>query len=122
MISQPGRFWPLTPQSRTQDLRVEALLVLPDLGRVAVRADVGGVHVDHRDLAGLVEPGLLLLLLQELVGEQRCGTAVRNKDRVLFPVSESDFIINEQQTDLQPCSYRPRPSETSRKLSDPRTE
>lgn len=65
---------PLTPESRTEDLRVEALLVLSDLGRVAVRSDVGRVHVDHGDLPGLVEPRLLLLLFQELVGKQRCGT------------------------------------------------
>lgn len=65
---------PLTPESRTEDLRVEALLVLSNLGRVAVRSDVGRVHVDHGDLPGLVEPRLLLLLFQELISKQRCGT------------------------------------------------
>lgn len=61
----------LTPQSRAQDFGVEALLVLADLRRVAVRPDVGRVDVDHRDLPGLVEPRLLLLVLQQLVSKQR---------------------------------------------------
>ena len=52
----------LTPESSTQDLRVEPLLVLADLGGVAVRSDVGGVHVHHLVLSGLVESGLLLPL------------------------------------------------------------
>lgn len=37
-----------TPQSRTENLRVELLLVLSDLRRVALRSNVGRVHVDHR--------------------------------------------------------------------------
>lgn len=70
----PGVRWRLTPQSSAEDLRVEPLLVFSDLGRVAVRSDVGRVHVDHRDLPGLVEPRLLLLLFQQLVGKQSCST------------------------------------------------
>lgn len=43
-----------TPQSSTQNLRVEAFLVLANLWRVAVGSDVGGVDVDHRDLSSLI--------------------------------------------------------------------
>lgn len=57
----------LTPERSTQDFRVEALLVFADLRRVAVRPDVGRVDVDHGDLPGFVQPGLLLLLLQQLI-------------------------------------------------------
>lgn len=39
-----------------------------------MRPDVSGVDVDHGDLAGLVEPRLLLLLLQQLISKQRCST------------------------------------------------
>ena len=46
----------LTPQSGTEDLRVEPLLVLADLGRVAVRACVDRVDVHHRALTGRVGP------------------------------------------------------------------
>ncbi|KAF3836405.1 hypothetical protein F7725_028963 [Dissostichus mawsoni] len=52
--------------SCTEDLRVEAFLVFADLGRVAVRPDVGRVNIDYGDLSGLVEPRLLLLLLHKL--------------------------------------------------------
>lgn len=65
----------LTPESSTEDLRVEALLVLADLGGVAVGADVGGVHVHHRDLACLVQLGLLLP--EQLTGEQGCQGSTR---------------------------------------------
>ena len=57
----------LTPESGTQDLRVEALLVLADLRRVAVGPDVGGVDVHHRNLSGLAQSGLLLP--HQLIGE-----------------------------------------------------
>lgn len=58
----------LTPQSSTENLRVEALLVFPDLRGVAVGTDVGGVDVHHRDLPGFVQLGLLLP--EQLAGEQ----------------------------------------------------
>lgn len=45
---------PLTPECRTQDLGVEALLVFADLRCVAVRPDVGGIDVDHGDFSGFV--------------------------------------------------------------------
>lgn len=40
----------LTPQSSTQDLGVEFLLVFADLRGVALRTDVGRIHVDNRPL------------------------------------------------------------------------
>lgn len=46
---------------------------------------VGGVDVHHRDLPGLVEPGLLLLVLQQLVSKQRCA-----KQEDLLPLHLSD--------------------------------
>lgn len=58
----------LTPQSSTQYLRVEALLILPYLRGVTVGTDVGGVHVHHGDLPGFVQLGLLLS--EQLAGEQ----------------------------------------------------
>lgn len=58
----------LTPQSSTEYLRVEALLVLPYLRGVTVGADVGRVHVHHGDLPGFVQLGLLLS--EQLAGEQ----------------------------------------------------
>lgn len=52
----------LTPECGAEDLRVEAFLVFAYLWRVAVGTDVGGIHVDHGDLSGLVESRLLQLL------------------------------------------------------------
>lgn len=46
----------LTPECGAQDLRVEPFLVLANLWRVALRAGVDGVDVDHRALPGWVGP------------------------------------------------------------------
>lgn len=78
----PGAACPgLTPESSTEDLGVEALLVLADLGGVAVGTDVGGVHVHHRDLARLVQLGLLLP--EQLAGEQGCQGNTRGQGWVV---------------------------------------
>ena len=50
-----------TPEAGAEDLGVELLLVLADLGRVALRADVGGVHVHHRALPVVLPPDWLRL-------------------------------------------------------------
>lgn len=46
----------LTPECCTQDLRVESLLVFADLWRIALRASVDRVNVDHRALPRRVGP------------------------------------------------------------------
>lgn len=46
----------LTPECSAQDLRVEPFLVLANLRRVALRAGVDRVDVDHRALPGRVSP------------------------------------------------------------------
>lgn len=46
----------LTPQCSTQDLRVEPLLIFADLWRVALRASVNRINVNHRSLSRRVGP------------------------------------------------------------------
>lgn len=46
----------LTPECSAQDFRVEPFLVLANLWRVALRAGVDWVDVDHRALPGRVGP------------------------------------------------------------------
>lgn len=46
----------LTPQCGTQDLRVEPLLIFADLWRVALRASVNRINVNHRSLSRRVGP------------------------------------------------------------------
>ena len=70
---------PLTPECRTQNLRVEAFLVFADLWRVAVGSDVGGIHVDHRDFPGFVESGLLLP--QQLIRKHGWDTTEETKKK-----------------------------------------
>lgn len=50
-----------TPQSSTENLRVEFLLVLADLRGVALRSNVGWVHVHHRALPVVLSLDLLTL-------------------------------------------------------------
>lgn len=50
-----------TPESGTEDLGVELLLVLADLGGVALWPDVGGVDVDHGALPVVLPLDLLAL-------------------------------------------------------------
>lgn len=45
-MSQDGQL--RTPECSTQDLGIEPLLVLADLGRVALWPSVHRVHVNHR--------------------------------------------------------------------------
>lgn len=49
-------FFILTPQCSTQDLRVEPLLIFADLWRVALRAGVDWINVDHGSLSRRVGP------------------------------------------------------------------
>lgn len=70
--------FPPTPECSTQDLRVEAFLVFADLWGVAVGSDVGRVDVDHRDLSGFVQPGLLLP--QQLISKHGWDTIEEKTD------------------------------------------
>ena len=72
--SFPSRSW-LTPKGRTEDLGIEPLLVLPNLGGFAVGPGVGGVHVDHRAF-----PHVILQLIEPtaLSTHQGCQKDERN--------------------------------------------
>lgn len=63
----------LTPQGRTQNLRVKPLLVFPNLGGVTLWPRVGGIHVDHWALTGRVLP--YGFWSHSLTGESHWNTA-----------------------------------------------
>lgn len=58
-LHTPAQGLQLTPQSSTQDLRVEFLLVFTDFWAVTLWADVGWIDVDNRALPCIFPPDRL---------------------------------------------------------------